>query len=89
MKEEKEGPSPSPKGELYALPSCPHSLNPFSFRELVRKKAVMAMHHFYTLSPGLVSHLEDDFRRCISDQDPGVMEASLILFHDMANVSDS
>ena len=61
--------------------------DPLTFsRELVRKKAVMAMHHFYILSPGVVSHLEDDFRRCISDQDPGVMEAALILFHDMANV---
>ena len=57
-------------------------------RELVRKKAVMAMHHFYTLSPGAVSHLQDDFRRCLSDQDPGVMEAALILFHDMATVSE-
>ncbi len=56
-------------------------------RELVRKKAVMVMHHFYTLSPSSVSHLEDDFRRSISDTDPGVMEAALILFHDMAAVS--
>ena len=61
--------------------------NPFHSRELVRKKAVMAMHHFYMLSPSAVSHLEDDFRRSISDQDPGVMEAALILFHDMAAVS--
>lgn len=47
----------------------------------------MAMHHFYKLSPGAVIHLEDDFRRGISDEDPGVMEASLVLFHDMAAVS--
>ena len=55
-------------------------------RELVRKKAVMAMHRFFLLSPGSVSHLEDDFRRCLSDKDPGVMEASLLLFHDLIKV---
>ena len=53
----------------------------------MRKKAVMAMHHFYTLSPGTVSHLEDDFRRSLGDSDPGVMEAALILFHDLVKVS--
>ena len=46
----------------------------------------MAMHHFYKLSPGSVAHLEDDFRRALSDQDPGVMEAALVLFLDMAKV---
>ena len=53
----------------------------------MRKKAVMVMQKFYHLSPGAVDHLEDDFRRCLSDQDPGVMEASLLLLHDMAAVS--
>ena len=47
----------------------------------------MVMHKFYHLSPGTVDHLEDDFRRCLSDRDPGVMEASLVLFHDMIAVS--
>ena len=65
-------------------PSLPPSLS--STRELVRKKAIMAMHHFFLLSPGTVSHLEDDFRRVLSDKDPGVMEASLILFHDLVKV---
>ena len=46
----------------------------------------MVMHHFLTLNPGLVSHLEDDFRRTLSDPDPGVMEASLILFHELVKV---
>ncbi len=55
-------------------------------RELVRKKAVMVMHHFHKLSPSSVSHLEDDFRRALSDQDPGVMEAALILVHALAEV---
>ncbi len=52
----------------------------------MRKKAVMVMHKFYHLSPGTVDHLEDDFRRCLSDKDPGVMEAALVLFHDMISV---
>ena len=56
-------------------------------RQLVRKKAVMAMHRFLLLSPDSISHLEDDFRRSLSDQDPGVMEAALILFHDLIKVS--
>jgi AP-4 complex subunit epsilon-1 len=52
-------------------------------KQLVRKKAVMAMHRFFLLSPDSVTHLNDDFRRSLSDQDPGVMEASLLLFHDL------
>ena len=47
----------------------------------------MAMHRFLLLSPDSISHLEDDFRRSLSDQDPGVMEAALILFHDLIKVS--
>ena len=54
----------------------------------MRKKAIMAMHHFYKLSPVSVSHLEDDFRRALSDQDPGVMEAGLVLFLDMIKVRE-
>eukprot|EP00731_Ephydatia_muelleri_P017764 Em0010g862a len=50
---------------------------------LVRKKAVLAMQHFAHIDSSLVSHLENDFRRILSDPDPGVMEASLLLFHDL------
>ena len=52
----------------------------------MRKKAIMTMYHFYKISPGSVTHLEDDFRRALSDQDPGVMEAALVLFRDMTKV---
>ena len=48
----------------------------------------MVMHHFHKLSPSSVSHLEDDFRRALSDQDPGVMEAALILVHALAEVCE-
>ena len=46
----------------------------------------MVMHHFLMLNPDLVSHLEVDFRRTLSDPDPGVMEASLILFQELVKV---
>ena len=54
----------------------------------MRKKAIMVMCHFHFLSPGTVSHLEDDFRRALSDQDPGVMEAALVLFQDLVKVAN-
>ena len=75
-------PPPTPSHAQYS----PSHLHPLPLRELVRKKAIMVMHHFLTLNPGLVSHLEDDFRRTLSDPDPGVMEASLILFHELVKV---
>lgn len=45
------------------------------------------MHHFYRVSPGSISHLMEDFRRALSDPDPGVMEAALILLYDVIKVS--
>ena len=63
------------------------SFNYFIFcRELVRKKSLLALHHFYRCSPSSVLHLMDDFRRALSDPDPGVMEAALILLHDVIKV---
>ena len=56
------------------------------YRELVRKKAVMAMHHIYNKSPSSVAHLDDDFRRMLGDTDPGVMEAALVLFYQIIKV---
>lgn len=57
-----------------------------STRELVRKKAVLALHHFYRCSPSSVTHLMDDFRSALSDPDPGVMEAALCLLLDVVKV---
>ena len=53
-------------------------------REIVRKKAVLALYRFYTRSPSSISHLGDSIRRALCDADPGVMCGSLNLFHDMA-----
>lgn len=57
-------------------------------RELIRKKALMVMHRFYLLSPTSVTHLYKDFRRCLSDSDPGVMDTCLVLLHDLVQVRD-
>ena len=55
-------------------------------RELIRKKALMVMHRFHLLSPTSVTHLYKDFRRCLSDSDPGVMDTCLVLLHDLIKV---
>ncbi|XP_051151125.1 AP-4 complex subunit epsilon-like isoform X2 [Andrographis paniculata] len=51
--------------------------------EAVRKKAVMALHRFHQKSPGSVSHLISNFRRRLSDNDPGVMGAALCPLFDL------
>ncbi|KAK7386856.1 hypothetical protein VNO78_27194 [Psophocarpus tetragonolobus] len=52
-------------------------------RDAVRKKAVMALHHFHLKSPSSVSHLTSSFRKKLSDNDPGVMGASLCPLFDL------
>ncbi|XP_003382933.2 PREDICTED: AP-4 complex subunit epsilon-like [Amphimedon queenslandica] len=52
-------------------------------KELVRKKAILAMHHFYRCSSDSIGHLLEEFRQALSDPDPGVMDAAVVLLHDM------
>ena len=52
----------------------------------MRKKAILALHHFYQCAPSSIDHLKDDIRKGLSDPDPGVMEAALILLHDIIQV---
>jgi AP-4 complex subunit epsilon-1 len=52
--------------------------------ELVRKKAVMALHRFHQLNPDSVSGISDSLRRTLCDRDPSVMGAALCLLHDVA-----
>ncbi len=52
----------------------------------MRKKALLALHHFYQCSPSSIDHLKEDVRKALSDPDPGVMEAALTLLHDMIQV---
>ena len=44
------------------------------------------MHHFQLISPTTVSHLHAEFRASLSDPDPGVMAAALILIHEIIKV---
>ncbi|KAK7360465.1 hypothetical protein VNO77_02459 [Canavalia gladiata] len=55
-------------------------------KDAVRRKAVMALHHFYHKSPSSVSHLLSNFRKRLCDNDPGVMGATLCPLFDLINV---
>jgi len=56
-------------------------------QELVRKKAVMALHRVYQLDSSALGHLTDKIRRALCDRDPAVMAATLCLLHDLAGRS--
>lgn len=55
--------------------------------ELVRKKAVMALHRFHQLNPDSVADTGDALRRALCDRDPSVMGATLCLLHDLAEAN--
>ncbi|KAK9067866.1 hypothetical protein SSX86_011977 [Deinandra increscens subsp. villosa] len=69
-------------------------------KEAVRKKAVMALHSFHQRSPSSVNHLVSNFRKvgalwlygfstCVvklSDNDPGVMGATLCPLYDLITI---
>ncbi|CAH0477352.1 unnamed protein product [Peronospora belbahrii] len=52
--------------------------------ELVRKKAVMAIHRFHQLNPDSVTEVGDALRRTLCDRDPSVMGTTLCILHDLA-----
>lgn len=52
--------------------------------EVVRKKAVMALHRLHLVTPGCLSSLTDKLRRALCDRDPAVMGASLHILHALA-----
>jgi AP-4 complex subunit epsilon-1 len=52
--------------------------------ELVRKKAVMALHRFHQLSPDSIEHLVEKIRRALCDRDPAVMGSCVYLIYDLA-----
>mmetsp|Transcript_19162 Transcript_19162/g.16450 ORF Transcript_19162/g.16450 Transcript_19162/m.16450 type:complete len:218 (-) Transcript_19162:2140-2793(-) len=51
--------------------------------EFIRKKAVMAMHKIYQVSPSSITELNDRTSRALSDKDPSVIGASLNMFYDL------
>ncbi|KAI3804551.1 hypothetical protein L1987_26184 [Smallanthus sonchifolius] len=55
-------------------------------KEAVRKKAVMALHSFHQRSPSSVNHLISNFRKKLSDNDPGVMGATLFPLYDLITI---
>lgn len=55
--------------------------------EVVRKKAVMALHRLHLVQPGCLSSLTDKLRRALCDRDPAVMGASLHILHVLIDES--
>jgi AP-4 complex subunit epsilon-1 len=51
--------------------------------DLVRKRAVCALHRFYQMDKRVLLDHVDKIRRTLCDKDPSVMAATLPLFHAM------
>lgn len=56
------------------------------FREIIRRKAVLALYKFYLIAPTQVQHIHNKFRKALCDKDPGVMTASLHIYLQMIEV---
>ncbi|XP_037109389.1 AP-4 complex subunit epsilon-1 [Syngnathus acus] len=52
-------------------------------KEIIRRKAVLALYKFYLIAPNQVQHIHNKFRRALCDKDPGVMTASLHIYLQM------
>ncbi|XP_068131543.1 AP-4 complex subunit epsilon-1 isoform X2 [Hyperolius riggenbachi] len=49
-------------------------------KEIVRRKAVLALYKFYLIAPTQVQHIQEKFRKALCDRDVGVMAASLQIY---------
>uniref|UniRef100_UPI00398F81D8 AP-4 complex subunit epsilon-1 isoform X2 n=1 Tax=Pristiophorus japonicus TaxID=55135 RepID=UPI00398F81D8 len=49
-------------------------------KEIIRRKAVLALYKFYLIAPNQVQHIHDKFKKALCDRDPGVMAASLHIY---------
>uniref|UniRef100_A0AAZ3NZI0 AP-4 complex subunit epsilon n=1 Tax=Oncorhynchus tshawytscha TaxID=74940 RepID=A0AAZ3NZI0_ONCTS len=49
-------------------------------KEIIRRKAVLALYKFYLIAPNQVQHIHSKFRKALCDKDPGVMTASLHIY---------
>ncbi|XP_072292068.1 AP-4 complex subunit epsilon-1 [Eucyclogobius newberryi] len=63
------------------LPLVEEKLN--HSKEIIRRKAVLALYKFYLIAPNQVQHIHNKFRRALCDKDPGVMFASLHIYLQM------
>ncbi|XP_076588310.1 AP-4 complex subunit epsilon-1 isoform X2 [Chaetodon auriga] len=52
-------------------------------KEIIRRKAVLALYKFYLIAPNQVQHIHNKFRKALCDKDPGVMTASLHIYFQM------
>lgn len=59
----------------------------YSSSEIVRKKAVAALHSIFLVDPSSMESMISTVRRVFCDKHPSVMAATLGLFLDMAKVS--
>jgi vesicle coat complex subunit len=59
----------------------------FSYRELVRQKAVLCLHQFQLLAPDLLEHRQEDLERMLYDKDPGVMAAAVHIIQHAIEVN--
>lgn len=49
-------------------------------KEIIRRKAVLALYKFYLIAPNQVQHIHVKFRKALCDKDPGVMTSSLHIY---------
>ncbi|XP_075388253.1 AP-4 complex subunit epsilon-1 isoform X2 [Tenrec ecaudatus] len=49
-------------------------------KEIIRRKAVLALHKFHLIAPNQVQHIHIKFRKALCDRDVGVMAASLHIY---------
>uniref|UniRef100_A0A8C1GNL3 AP-4 complex subunit epsilon n=1 Tax=Cyprinus carpio TaxID=7962 RepID=A0A8C1GNL3_CYPCA len=49
-------------------------------KEIIRRKAVLALYKFYLIAPNQVQHIHAKFCKALSDKDPGVMASSLHIY---------
>ncbi|XP_041853949.1 AP-4 complex subunit epsilon-1 isoform X2 [Melanotaenia boesemani] len=52
-------------------------------KEIIRRKAVLALYKFYLIAPNQVQHIHNKFRKALCDKDPGVMSASLHIYFQL------
>ncbi|XP_066523362.1 AP-4 complex subunit epsilon-1 isoform X2 [Hoplias malabaricus] len=56
-------------------------------KEIIRRKAVLALYKFYLIAPNQVQHIHGKFRKALCDKDPGVMTSALHIYLQMIKES--
>lgn len=58
----------------------------FVIRDIVRKKAVMALQSFYMKNPSAIPDVRELAKKAVCDNDPGVVSSSLHVFYELIKV---